>query len=553
MISDGADKGAELAPNWPRNPIVASPANAMSKHNQMIGRRGEKLFDLACSQAGVTCNRSNEDDFGWDMAIQFPPKPRLAVALDMQPGPVAAFVQVKATEGPGRSVSISLANALRYAESPIPMFLVLVALSDGPPLFFVKHVWTPLMASWLRAAREADAEGRTDTNHQQVTIHFEEADDHTDGLLQWMDMQIGAISPPYAAAKSQIFKTIGFENSHGTAKITFAIRDQNDLLELQLGLIPHIDASRFTFRSERFGIRAGQPEVDLSDVRITLTPHGRPMRLRATFPDGFTVAVDAVFHSAESAGTRAWRIAARSFELVHGPGGVTAKASLKAGAPASLEDLALFVRLQATMPGAVVTLEAEINGQSIDLGSIDMQGGHQGGGWPWLGLSIDVVRQVIHAAGRPVSEFTLADLNKASWQLEIMCALASERFMRLDFTPARGIPRKFAAMIAYTWAEVGDTVIGVVARRSIMKDQRKGRRRLIGFGAAHVLQGFVSPLADWSSEPLERAYSRQLEILADQGNILALGDLRIVASSEPGDRLITSDLPKRRRARQARP
>jgi hypothetical protein len=72
----------------------------MSKHNQMIGRRGEKLFSLLCSEADVTCNKSSEDDFGWDMAIEFPARPQPAIALDMQCGPVAALVQVKTTEGP---------------------------------------------------------------------------------------------------------------------------------------------------------------------------------------------------------------------------------------------------------------------------------------------------------------------------------------------------------------------------------------------------------------------------------------------------------------------
>jgi hypothetical protein len=521
----------------------------MSKHNQMIGRRGEKLFSLLCSEADVTCNKSSEDDFGWDMAIEFPSKPRLAVALDMQSGPVAALVQVKTTEGATRSVSISLANALRYASSPLPTFLVLVVLGEDRPRFFVKHVWIPLMAAWLRIAREADAEGRTDTHHQKVSVAFDEADEQSDGLLRWIETQISGVSSPYAAAKTQIFKTIGFGDSRGTANMTFAIRGADDLLELQLGLIPHIDASRFVYRSERFGISAGQPEVDLRDVRIFLTPQGRPVLLRASFPNGASITVAATLYSAEDGVARAWRVATKSLDIVYGPNGrVRAKASLQASSVESLEELALFVNLQATAPGAKVFIEVDVNGQLIDFGYIEMQGQHQSGGWPWLGLSIDVVRQVAVAAGKPMPATPLDSFNKAAWQLEIMCALASERYMRLDFTPERGIPAKFEAMIAFSCAEVGDTVIGVVARRPIIKDQRKKGRRQIGFGTARILHGFVGSIADWSPEPIERAYARQLEIMADEGDILALGDLQAVARQGPGDKPIKSDLPKERRA-----
>lgn len=291
---------------------------------------------------------------------------------------------------------------------------------------------------------------------------------------------------------------------------------------------------------------AGQPEVDLRNVHIFLTTEGRPAVLRATFPSGAMIPVAATLYDAENGEARAWRVATQCLEIIYGPHGrVRAKASLQAGAEASLEELALFASLQATAPDAKVCIEVEVDEQLLDLGHVEMQGQDQSGGWPWLGLSLDVVRQVAAAAGKTMPPTPLASVNNSAWQLEIMCALASERFMRLDFTPERGIPRKFAAMLAYSWAEVGDTVVGVVGRRPIINDQRARGRRQIGFGTARILDGFVTRLANWSPDKIERTYARQLEIMADEGDILALGDLRVVALQRPGDQWLKSDLPKR--------
>ena len=521
----------------------------MSKHNQMIGRRGEKQFSLLCSEADITCNQSIEDDFGWDMTIEFPPKPQPLIALDMHRGPVAALVQVKATEGATRSVQISLANALRYAGSPLPTFVVLVVLQPDGPRYFVKHVWTPLIGAWLQVARLADAEGRIDTHLQKITMVFEETDEQTGGLLAWIEQQIAKITSPYAAEKIRIFETVGFGEARGTAKISLRLDSERDFLDMQLGLKPNVHASRFVYHSERFGISSGQPEVDLRDVLIELTPEGRPAQLRATFPSGLSTLVSATLYNAENGDTRAWRIVSQCLDIVYGPNGrVRAKANLNATVEASIEELALFTNLQATAPNAKVFIEVEVNSQLLDLGFIEMQGQDECGGWPWLGLSISVVRQIVAAAGKLMPLAPLSAFNEAAWELEILCALASDRFMRIDFAPELQIPQKFSAMLAYCWAEVGDIVVATVARRAVVDDRCvKGRRR-VGFGTSRILEGFVVKSSNWSQEIIERAYARQLEIMAVEGDILALGDLRAIVTQGPGDQPLKSDLPKGRAA-----
>lgn len=519
----------------------------MSKHNQMIGRRGEKHFSLLCSEAGVTCNKSGEDDNGWDKFIEFPPRPQLAIALDMKRGPVGALVQVKATEGESRTVQISLANALRYASSPLPTFIVLVVLGAGGPRYFAKHVWSTLIAAWLLAARKADTEGRTDTHRQDLSVTFNESDERTDNLLGWIEGQIAAVPSPYAAQKTNFYETIGFGESRGTASLTLGLDSQEDYLDLQLGLKPRWHAKRFVFHSERFGISSGQPEVDLRDVHIWLSPEGRSARLRATFPTGASISVAAKLFDAADGDARAWRLVTQCFDIVFGPEGrIRAKANVNAATEAGIEELALFANLQATKPEAKVYLDAEVNGRTVDLGYIEMQGQDQSGGWPWLSLSIDVVRQIAVLAGTPLPPTSIGAFNASTWPLEVLCALASERYMCIDFVPERKIPRKFASMLAYAHAEIGDSVVAAVARRPVLLDKKTKGRRQVGFGAPRILDGFVVAQSDWSPDAVERAYARHLDIMAADGDVLALGDLRLVASQRPGDRLLKSDLPSSR-------
>lgn len=183
--------------------------------NQMIGRRGEKRFDTMCSDEGVTCNRSVEDDHGWDKMIEFPPKPAPFVALDMKPQGAIAAVQVKTTTGSSRSVSISLSNALNYARSPVPQFIVLVVLDGKDARYFGRHVWTPLIADWLKSAREADARGVTAPNRETVTVAFGPEDEHGTSLLSWIESEIEGIEEPYAATKKFIVDTVVSRKERG--------------------------------------------------------------------------------------------------------------------------------------------------------------------------------------------------------------------------------------------------------------------------------------------------------------------------------------------------
>lgn len=521
----------------------------MSIENQRIGREGEKRFSLLCTEAGVTCNKSGEDDFGWDMLIEFPPRPQPDLPIDLRATQRCAIVQVKTTAGRGRSCRISLDNALRLAKSPLPAFLFLVMLTKaGPPRYFVIHVWEALIGAWLKAGREADARGGTATHKEQVTVRFELGDEHSLAPLSWIEEQIGAIRPDYSSVKAEIVRSIGFENGHGVADVTIELESPHDFIDMQLGIKESLKASRFRYSSERFGIRAAKPEIDLENVRMVLTPEGKQGTLRLTLPAGRRLAVPCRLYGAVDpaapAKLWAWRLTTGWFELVFGPEArIKAHATMKVDEVLPLDEIALFVALQATAADLPIGLAFEIDGLEIGLGALTLDARDSVEEWAAAALATEVLRDVCTVAARSTPDMSLAELNRSAGDLEILSALASERTMLIDFRPEPAIPRRFRWLLAYASAAVGNFRYGAVVRRPIIEDVRRGKRRRITFGSAKILCASVGAAGVFDSGALHSDYKRQLDRLAADGDIMALGDLRAMANRGPGDHVLTSDLP----------
>lgn len=517
---------------------------AMAKDPQMIGRRGEKRFEMLCSDANVTCNRSTEDDYGWDKLIEFQARTIPFLAIDMQPEHVMAAVQVKTTETASRSISLSLSNALRYAKSSVPHFIVMVALDGTEPKYFARHVWGTLLADWLKAGRQADADGLVATNKRKLTMTFGPEDERGEALLAWIRGEIEAVQAPYAATKKAIVDTIGFEDGYGVGKVTFVLEGEDDMLDFQLGLRPYLEASRFVFTSERFGIRASKPEIDEANVRIHLTPEGRACTLTLEFPTGERVIVPATLYSTNSGSRFAYRIASLVLDTTFGPGGrVRAHAHLLQDDRATLNELRAFAHLHAAMPGVGIMMQIGVDGKSLALGSIRMNGVAQSDTWGWIALSLDVMRAIAIEAGDIVADPTIGEVNDAIGQLHVLSALAGDRAVRVDFVPEPDAPDAFDGFLSYASATVGDQVFGGVAYRPIGLDQFNDGRRQIVFGPARLLWSRVARKADWDEHAICTAYQRQLDRLGASGEVMAIGNLQHMIDKGLGDQPLTSDLP----------
>lgn len=513
-------------------------------NSQMIGRRGEKRFDVMCSDAGVTCNRSIEDDYGWDKLIEFPVRPAPFAAIDMQPAHLVAAVQVKTTEGPSRTVSISLSNALRHARSNLPQFIVLVALDGAAPRYFARHVWGNFIAQWLKAGRQADADGVTTTHREAISLTFGPEEERSGGLIEWIRSEIEAVAEPYAATKRRFVDIVGFEEGRGIANMTLALQSVDEFLEVQLGLRPEIEAKRFTYTSERFGIRARTPEIDEHDVTLHLMPEGRECTLRIEMPDGDGVPVPATLYSASSGGSFAFRVASRPLDITVGPRDrVRAKASLKRDDRARLHEISAFAHLMSSKPNTSVAIQVNVDGSDLDLGAIRMSGTRQTETWDWIALGTGIARAIATDAGRDPGDFRMGDVQDAAGELQILAALASNRIIRVDFTPKPDAARKFDGFLAYYSATIGDQVFSAVAHRPLGMDEiREGCRRVM-FGPGRIVWSRMSRRDGWSEEPMLNAYRQQLNRLAAGAEIMAMGNLAEMVGAGSGDITLKSDLP----------
>ena len=511
--------------------------SAMTRESQWIGRRGETRFDVLCSDAGVTVNSSIWDDYGWDKLIEYPPRVRPFIAIDMQPEHVVAAVQVKTTtKAATRSVSISLSNALRYAKASIPQFVLLINLDGVEPRYFVRHVWGPLIADWLKAGRQADADGVTEIHLRNVKLHFADSDELSHGqVLPWIRGEIEAVQPVYAATKKLFVDTVGFENGNGIAQMTFSLDSAADVLDLELGLRPHLDVKRFVYTSERFGIRAGKPEIDQENVRIHLTPKGRLCALRLEFPRGGSLTIPATLYQSAANGIFAMRVVSQVLEVIYGPHGrVRAHAKLLRDDRVALDELSAFIQLLSGKADEGVSIHADIDDQLFDLGSITMTGPDSGRDWSWTGLGLEAMRAVARESGQSPAALSMADVRDAEGDLQIFGALAVNRPIRLDFTPAPNAPAMFGGFLAYSNATIGDQVYSAVAYRPIGKDTKRGRRRSVYFGAGQLLWGRIARSEGWSEDAVRAAYQRHLDLQAIQREILAVGDLARVVRKGAG-------------------
>ena len=104
--------------------------------NQRRGRPAEAQFEFLCATAGITCNPSEQDDYGWDFLVEIPMIAAEGTPADKWPPPRSTFVQVKSTEGPRSRAEMKVSNAMLLAKNPAPCFIVLFhQLKEGQRIY----------------------------------------------------------------------------------------------------------------------------------------------------------------------------------------------------------------------------------------------------------------------------------------------------------------------------------------------------------------------------------------------------------------------------------
>src|SRR4051812_1374044 len=104
--------------------VTKQQLRQQGEESKRIGRLAEKDASLRFTQAGLSVNRSEEDDQGWDLFLQFPDSTAITSFLDFAPPELSCLLQLKATMSADKDVRMTLRNALKLAKYPGPAFVL---------------------------------------------------------------------------------------------------------------------------------------------------------------------------------------------------------------------------------------------------------------------------------------------------------------------------------------------------------------------------------------------------------------------------------------------
>jgi hypothetical protein len=270
--------------------------------NRFQGRSAEKAFSKLCSDKGVTCNDSHEDDHGWDHIVEFPSVPQIGVSADMQRATPVVFVQTKSHSTKGLKVTMKLSNAVKLARSPSPAFVILLNLNEsggsGEQLWYAVHFWDVLIGRTLKRAREASRDGIAEDSFHKYSFSFTMtlADVQTDDtLLPWIESMMQSVGVDYAAAKKAFHP---HPEIVGNIKIGPLVSIE-ELVDHQLGLTQNIPFTSITLNQRRFGIDIPlhspipMEKVEWSNVTMHANPADQ-CDIRMSGPDGSVIEVTGI-------------------------------------------------------------------------------------------------------------------------------------------------------------------------------------------------------------------------------------------------------------------
>lgn len=154
--------------------------------DQRQGRPAEKLFSLLCSQVNITCNKSDEDDHGWDFIVEVPMSHSDRLPADKVGQIRKIEVQIKDSNTSHPKAKLKVSNARSFAMSDLPCFIVVVQdANTKTPRIFIRHFWKAEMTRALMRSRELGSKNKPlNRSHTQFTLTDEE--DRSEDPIGWL-------------------------------------------------------------------------------------------------------------------------------------------------------------------------------------------------------------------------------------------------------------------------------------------------------------------------------------------------------------------------------
>ena len=236
--------------------------------DQRMGRDSEDSFKQLCSRARITCNKSTEDDHGWDFLVEIPMVAPAGTPEDKLLPVTSTLVQVKSTRAASPRLAMKVSNAFQLAKRSEPCVLVLYHRSQEGEKIYARIFNEQDITRTLKRCRELFI-ARTPTHKARISFGFSASEDHTSDLIQWLKKAVQELPNDYINGKKKLANTVGYEGKGYQANITFVTpRGIDDVVDLELGIKDELEVSRFTVFDMRFGIQAPKPIHDHEEFGI---------------------------------------------------------------------------------------------------------------------------------------------------------------------------------------------------------------------------------------------------------------------------------------------
>ena len=254
---------------------------------------GESLLQHWCAEGGVTANRAEHDQAGWDYLLEFPIElVRTDAALDKEPPPHQALVQVKATDAKTRSITVKLTNWLRLAKSPLPSFFLILYYGGRTKCqrAHLLHVDEQAIRVVLETLRRLSAQpgARTSLHTRYLPVRCTSDNElptpSSAAFVKRLTSSMGPSQAEYVARKQALLRDVGYENARGELSIKVVVPEKYQrgrldqlLVDFSIGALSSLEVTEAELWDVRFGLKGPEPERRFKGSRLEFVPDsGKP-------------------------------------------------------------------------------------------------------------------------------------------------------------------------------------------------------------------------------------------------------------------------------------
>lgn len=251
-----------------------------------IGKLGERIFSSWCTEAGITCNKSEEDKEAWDFILEFDdPRSNPSSTLDEKYPGLKCFVQVKSSNNSTSNKQIRLRNWEKMINNSFPVFIVRIEFDkkDKPKEAYLVHVGEELIEKTLRKLRGIDKDQsfllRQKKQSYPIKEEFRLSDFSGSSLKELLLKQLGKGINAYVTWKKAYVQKVGYEG--GRFDFTFKLEDlykgnpEEMLIDLSLGKINQLSIDKGKISKKRFGRYNEGEDLGPGKILFNVNPTGK--------------------------------------------------------------------------------------------------------------------------------------------------------------------------------------------------------------------------------------------------------------------------------------